>query len=120
MTTPAEAARAHWGLDPEVAFLNHGSYGACPKPVLEAQDRWRDRLETELVRFMQRELEPALDAVRAEVGRLVGADPDDLAFVPNPTTGVSTIVRALDLAPGDELLTTDHAYNACRNALHAV
>jgi isopenicillin-N epimerase len=120
MLDPAETFRAHWLLDPTVAFLNHGSFGACPRAVLDAQDRWRSRMESELVRFMVRELEPALDAARAAVGRFVGADPDDLAFVPNATTGVNTVVRSLDLSPGDELLTTDHVYNACGNALHAV
>src|SRR5689334_3767746 len=107
MLDPA-AVRAHWMLDPSVAFLNHGSFGACPRAVLDAQDRWRARLEAEPVRFMVRELEPGLDAARAAVGQFVGADPDDVAFVPNATTGVNTVVRSLDLSPGDELLTTDH------------
>jgi isopenicillin-N epimerase len=119
MLEPAEAFRAHWLLDPTVAFLNHGSFGACPRFVLDAQDRWRARLEAEPVRFMVRELEPGLDAARAAVGRFVGADPDDVAFVPNATTGVNTVVRSLDLSPGDELLTTNHVYNACRNVLHS-
>ncbi len=119
MKPPTADPRAHWTLDPDVAFLNHGSFGACPRPVLEAQNRWRARLESEPVRFMVRELEPALDAARAAVGEFVGVDPDDVAFVPNATTGVNTVVRSLDLSPGDELLTTDHVYNACRNVLHA-
>jgi isopenicillin-N epimerase len=117
MTTPAETLREHWTLDPAVTFLNHGSFGACPRAVLESQRRWRDRLEREPVHFMVRELEPALDASRAAVGAFVGADPDDIAFVPNATTGVNTV---LDFAPGDELLTTDHVYNACRNVLDVV
>ncbi len=119
MPEPAESMRAHWLLDPAVAFLNHGSFGACPRHVLDAQDRWRARLEAEPVRFMVRELEPGLDAARAAIGQFVGADPDDVAFVPNATTGVNTVVRSLDFAAGDELLTTNHVYNACRNVLHA-
>jgi len=119
MHEPAETIRAHWALDPHVAFLNHGSFGACPRAVLDAQDRLRARLEAEPVRFM-RGLEPELDAARAEIGRFVGADPDDIAFVPNATTGVNTVLRSLDWAPGDELLTTDHVYNACRNAMDLV
>jgi isopenicillin-N epimerase len=111
---------AHWGLDPAVAYLNHGSYGACPRAVLASQRRWQDRLESEPVRFMQRELEPELDAARAELAAFVGADAEDLVFVPNATTGVNTVLRSLRLAPGDELLTTDQAYNACRNALALV
>lgn len=120
---PRDAAaglRRHWTLDPAVTFLNHGSFGACPRPVLAAQDAWRARLESEPVRFMVRELEPALDAVRAAIGDFVGADPDDVAFVPNATAGVNTVLRSLDFAPGDELLTTDHVYNACGNILRFV
>jgi isopenicillin-N epimerase len=115
------ALRRHWGFDPAVTFLNHGSYGACPLPVLAAQQRWRERLESEPVRFMATELEGALDEARAEAARFVGADPEGFAFVTNATTGVSTVLASLaadgHLKPGDELLTTDHAYNACRNAL---
>ena len=107
----------HWALDPSIAFLNHGSFGACPRPVLAAQQRWRERLEAEPVRFMVRELEPALDVARAALAGFVGARPQDLVFVPNATAGVSTVLASQALQPGDELLTTDHAYNACRNAL---
>lgn len=121
MITPtAGELRRHWTLDPEVLFLNHGSYGACPRPVQEAQARFRERLEREPVRFLMRELEPLLDVARERVARFVGADAEGLAFVPNATTGVSTVLRSLDLSPGDELLTTDHVYNACKNALEAV
>jgi isopenicillin-N epimerase len=109
-----------WALDPAVAFLNHGSYCACPRPVLEAQQRLREELESEPVRFLGRQLESRLDTARGALGVFVGADPDDLAFVPNATTGVNTVLRSLALAPDDELLTTDHAYNACRNALDFV
>ena len=112
--------RRLWPLDPDVTFLNHGSFGACPRAVLDAQSRWRERLESEPVRFLSRELEGHLDEARLVLGAFVGADPDDLAFVPNATTGVNTALRWLDLRPGDELLATDHAYNACRNAVDAV
>jgi isopenicillin-N epimerase len=115
----SDVDRAHWPLDPNVAFLNHGSFGACPHVVLEAQDRWRERLEQEPVRFMHG-LERELDLAREAVGRYVGADPEDVAFVPNATTGVNTVLRSLDFARGDELLTTDHVYNACRNAMNLV
>ncbi|MGZ8563447.1 MAG: aminotransferase class V-fold PLP-dependent enzyme [Candidatus Limnocylindria bacterium] len=116
---PSEFAR-HWTLDPAVAFLNHGSFGATPRPVLAAQQAWRARMEQEPVRFFSAELERALDAARDELGAFVGADPDDLAFVPNATAGFNAVLRSLRLEPGDELLTTDHAYNAAKNTLEYV
>lgn len=110
---------ATWRLDPEIDYLNHGSYGACPSEVLEEQQRWRDALEREPVRFFQEIYAPALQVAREELAAFVGADPDGLVFVPNATTGVNAVLRSVDraLRPGDELLTTDHAYNACRNTL---
>jgi isopenicillin-N epimerase len=116
---PSEFAR-HWTLDLAVAFLNHGSFGAAPRPVLAAQEAWRRRMEAEPVRFFSRELEPAMDAARQALGAFVGADPDDLAFVPNATAGFNTVLRSLRFSPGDELLTTDHAYNAAKNAMEYV
>lgn len=112
--------RAWWDLDPAITFLNHGAFGACPRPVLEAQSRLRARMEAEPVRFLHRELEPLLDEARAALAAFTGAEPGELAFVPNATTGVNTVLRSLRLAAGDELLTTDHVYNACRNTLEAV
>ena len=116
---PSEFA-AHWTLDPAISFLNHGSFGAAPRPVLAAQLAWRDRMESEPVRFFSHDLEPALDQARAALGAFVGADPDDLAFVPNATAGTNAILRSLRFGPGDELLTTDHAYNAAKNAMEYV
>jgi len=110
----------YWGLDPDVVFLNHGSFGACPLRVLERQQELRAELEREPVEFLYRRFEPRIDEARGALGRFVGADADDIAFVSNATTGVNTVLRSLDFEPGDELLTTDHEYNACRNVLDFV
>jgi isopenicillin-N epimerase len=119
---PSHAARVRpfWGLDPAIVFLNHGSFGACPRPVLEAQAAMRERMEREPVRFFLRELESLADEALGELAALVGADPDDIASMPNATAGINTVLRSIELRPGDELVTTDHAYNACRNALEFV
>jgi isopenicillin-N epimerase len=109
-----------WPLDPSVDYLNHGSFGACPRAVLEAQAGLRARMEREPMDFFVRALPGLLDGARAALAPFVGADADDLAFVPNATAGVNAVVRSLALAPGDEILTTDHAYAACRKTLEYV
>jgi len=109
-----------WPLDPKIVFLNHGSFGSCPLPVLEFQRGLCDRLERQPVQFLVRELEPLLDQARAALAQFTGARPEDLVFVPNATSGVNTVLRSLTFAPGDELLVTDQEYNACRNALEFV
>lgn len=106
-----------WPLDPDITFLNHGSFGACPTAVLTRQQLLREQMEREPVRFMVRELEPLLDDARAALARFVGASPQSLAFVRNATEGVNAVLRSLRFSPDDELLTTSHEYNASRNAL---
>jgi len=118
LSSPLMRDRSPWLLDPDVVFLNHGSLGSCPAPVLAAQRAWTDRLERQPILFLDRELPHVLADAREEIGRLLGAEPDDLAFVTNATSGVNAVVRSLDLGRGDEILTTDHEYNACLNVLH--
>ncbi|MGA9378898.1 MAG: aminotransferase class V-fold PLP-dependent enzyme, partial [Phormidium sp.] len=108
-----------WLLEPDVTFLNHGSFGACPIPVLEAQQRFRQQLERQPLKFY-REFEALLDSAKSELGEFVGADASDLVFVPNATTGINAVLRSLSFRPGDELLTTSQEYNACRNVLNFV
>jgi isopenicillin-N epimerase len=108
--------RELWPLEQTVAHLNHGSYGAVTTPVLEEQQSWRDRMESNPVRFFARELPGALVAARAEVGEFLGADEGSLAFVPNATTGASTVLSVFPREPGDHVLLTDHSYGAVRIA----
>jgi isopenicillin-N epimerase len=109
--------RKYWGLAPKTVFLNHGSFGACPKAVLAAQTEFRRRMEAEPIEFLWRRYEEPLDRARNALSKFVGARTKDLVFVPNATTAVNAVVRSLDLRAGDELLTTAHDYNACRNVL---
>jgi isopenicillin-N epimerase len=112
--------KQHWTLDPNITFLNHGSFGATPRVVLEKQSEVRAQMEREPVRFFVREVEPLLDDARQQLAEFLGADPAGLAFVPNATAGVNAVLRSLDLDKLDELLVTTQEYNACRNALEYV
>jgi isopenicillin-N epimerase len=116
---PSPLAR-HWMLDPAITFLNHGSFGACPRPVLDAQQAWRDQLEAEPVRFLARDLDGRLATARETLASFVGAAPDDLAFITNATGGVNAVIRSLKFEPGDQIISTDHEYNAVLNVLRYV
>ena len=109
-----------WSLDPDITFLNHGSFGSCPEAVLAVQRDWRDRMERAPIQFLDRELEAHLDGARAALGAFLAADPAGLVFVPNAMTGVNAVLRSLRFGPGDELLTSDHEYNAILNTIRAV
>ena len=108
----AGSLREEFFLDPEVAYLNHGAFGACPRPVFEEYGRWQREVERNPVDFLGRRLPELLAAVRARLGAYVGADPEALVLVPNATSGLNVIARSLDLRPGDEVLATDHEYGA--------
>ena len=113
---------ARFLLDPSTTFLNHGSFGACPRTVLEAQQAIQRELEREPVRFFVHELGRRLDEAREEIARFVGSAPAHLVFVRNATEGVAAVLSSVApmLGDGDELLTTSHAYGACKNALERV
>ena len=114
---PRSRFRRYWALAPGVAFLNHGSFGACPKPILELQAKLRLQMEAEPVQFLWRRYEERLELSRRQVAKFVGCRHQDLVFVTNATTGVNAVVRSIKLRPGDEILTTSHDYNACHNVL---
>ncbi|TWU26570.1 Isopenicillin N epimerase [Novipirellula galeiformis] len=112
--------KQHWKIDPRLDFLNHGSFGAVPTVVLQAQQAFRDELESDPIRYLapERELEPKLDYVRDVLSELIVADAADLAFVLNATAGVNAVLRSFPLRDGDEIVVTNHGYNACNNAAH--
>jgi isopenicillin-N epimerase len=111
------AIRHEWGLDPDFLTVNHGSYGATPKVVLAEQDRWRKRMEAQPTRFFSLELPGALREAAATLAKFLGVKADDIAFVPNATTGANAVLRSLPLEAGDEILHASHVYNAVRNTI---
>lgn len=112
--------RDHFLLDPDLVFLNHGSFGACPREVLEAQHQWQLEMERNPVAFLGRRSADLLMQARAALGTALGARGDDLVFVPNSTTGVNVVAQSFPLQAGDEVLTTDLEYGACDAAWRQV
>lgn len=111
------AIRHEWDLDPDFLTLNHGSYGATPRVVLAEQDRWRKRMESQPTRFFFLELPGALREAAGHLADFLGAQAEDVAFVPNATTGCNAVLRSLRLQAGDEVLHVSHVYNAVRNTI---
>jgi isopenicillin-N epimerase len=100
-------------LDPQVVFLNHGSFGACPRPVFEEYQAWQIKLEQQPVRFLGTELDNHLHHSREILGEYIHVSATDIVYIPNATHGVNIVARSLKLLPGDEILTTNHEYGAC-------
>lgn len=105
--------REHFLLDPQITFLNHGSFGACPRPVLDEQQRLREEMERNPVQFLSRRSDALLREAREVLAAYVGTDAEQLVFISNATTAVNAIAQSIALAPGDEVLSTDHEYGAC-------
>lgn len=103
-------------LDPDVVFLNHGSFGACPRSVFEEYQSWQLKLERQPVQFLQRELPELLADARRQLAQYLGARSHEVVFVPNPTFAANTIASCLSLGKGDEVLISDQEYGACRFA----
>lgn len=99
-------------LNPEITFLNHGSFGACPIPILENYQYWQRELEKEPVQFILKKAPIYLQTAKEAVAQFVGCDADDFFFTANPTIAINTIMRSMKLNPGDEILTTNHEYGA--------
>ncbi|MCS7000768.1 MAG: aminotransferase class V-fold PLP-dependent enzyme [Bacteroidota bacterium] len=114
--------RPRWLLDPDVVFLNNGSFGATPIEVLQVQRQWQERFEREPVEFVGRHLHRELRAAAEVMAQFLGARGEDVVFVENATTGVNAVLRSLVplLQPGDQVLTTSHVYNAVRQAMRYI
>ncbi|MCP4359537.1 MAG: aminotransferase class V-fold PLP-dependent enzyme [Chloroflexi bacterium] len=112
---PAPDLRSLFLLDPDVVFLNHGSFGATPKPIFDVYQMWQRRLEWQPVQFLVHDLTEHLADARQQLGAFINAPADDLVYVPNATFGVNVVAHSLSLRPGDEVLTTNHEYGACNN-----
>ncbi|MDI1257636.1 MAG: aminotransferase class V-fold PLP-dependent enzyme [Flavobacterium sp.] len=105
-------------IDPEITYLNHGSFGACPKPIFEDYQKWQRELESEPVQFITKKSAQYLKESKMALANFVGCDVSDFFFVPNPTVAINTIMRSLKLNPGDEILTTNHEYGAMDRTWH--
>ena len=99
-------------LNPKITYLNHGSFGACPKPIFENYQAWQLELENEPVQFITKNAPRYLKAAKEALAPYIGCNTDDFFFTPNPTFAINTIMRSLDLKPGDEILSTNHEYGA--------
>ncbi|MBS1902725.1 MAG: aminotransferase class V-fold PLP-dependent enzyme [Bacteroidetes bacterium] len=117
-----KAIHREWLLDPNITFLNHGSFGATPKVVLDVQRDWQERLESEPIRFFKRDFPEAIEPIRERLASFIKADSQDIVFVENATMGINAVLRSLipEFSPGDELLTTSHVYGAVRKTLDYV
>jgi isopenicillin-N epimerase len=113
---PAAALRQEFLFDPDVVFLNHGSFGATPEQVFAEYGRWQRELERQPVEFLGRRAEDLLDGARAAMAAYLGCARDDLVFVPNATTGINVVAKSLALEPGDEVVGTDLEYGACERS----
>ena len=121
MNRPQRSSLAkHWPLDPDLTFLNHGSFGATPNEVLDEQSRLRIQIERDPVRFFERDFIRKLDSSREALCEFLNAEPMGMTFVKNATEGVNTVLRSLELNPGDEIIVPNHSYQACWNAVDFV
>lgn len=107
-----------WMLDPEITFLNHGCFGARPRVVAEDQHHWRQRIDARPIEWLDRKRGELLNSAKATIGQFIGASKENFGLITNATDGVNAVMRSLEFAPGDELLTINHVYNAVRMTMH--
>lgn len=109
-----------WMLRPDIAFSNHGSFGAVPRQVFDEQHEWRRRIEAEPIELLGRRRAALIEEAKEPIGQFLGMKPQDFGLVTNATKGINAVLRSLHFGPGDELLTTTHVYNAVRQAMRHV
>lgn len=105
-------------LDPDIIYLNHGSFGACPKPIFENYQKWQRELENEPVQFITKNAPKYLKQSKEALAKYINCHAEDFFFVPNPTFAINAIMRSLELNPGDEILATNHEYGAMDRTWH--
>ena len=110
--TQKQLAHNDFLLNPAITFLNHGSFGATPRPVFESYQNWQREMENQPVEFIGRRAVTLLASARTELAAFLGTHADNLVFVSNATMGLNIIARSLHLGPGDEVLASDHEYGA--------
>ena len=112
MSFSFEFLKNQFQLDQSFTYLNHGSFGSCPKSIFKERDRWQLELERQPVSFIEDKAPNLLDWSRKELSSFIHCDKDDVVYFPNPTTAMNMVIRSLDLNPGDEVLTSNHEYGA--------
>lgn len=118
LTLPLPELASQFLLKDDIVFLNHGSFGACPRPVFEEYQRWQRELEGDPVDFIGRRTQDLMRESKRELAAYLNAPVEQMVFVPNATYGINVVARSLQLEPGDEILTTDHEYGAVNNTWH--
>ena len=113
MDNSSDALRSKFILDREITFLNHGSYGSCPKPVFEAYQKYQTDLEIHPIKFMQEDVYRLLEISRESLSHYINCDKDDLIFVSNPTQAVGNVIHNISVNINDEILSTNLEYGAC-------
>ena len=113
MDNSSDALKSKFLLDPEITFLNHGSYGSCPKPVFEVYQKYQTDLESHPIKFMQEDVYKLLEISRESLSHYVNCDKDDLIFVTNPTQAVGTVIHNILINSNDEVLSTNLEYGSC-------
>ena len=99
-------------LNPEITFLNHGSYGSCPVPIFNKYQEWQRKLENQPVQFFTKDLYQGLLRSRTSLSKFIGCNENEILFFDNPTIAIANIIHSVNLEPGSEVLMTDHEYGA--------